>query len=73
MKHADDTKAANRLVLFTSKDEYDSLCREAQTSNLDVFILGAAQRLEIPYHRVTPGQRSLMKVAFMHVMNASMS
>lgn len=59
-----------RLVLFASREEFDRLCREAQAACQDVFTLGASWRLGIPYATVTPSQRCLMKVTFMHVLAA---
>lgn len=63
--------AQPRLVLFASKDEYDTLCRETESTRQDPFTLGAARRLGVPYDNVTPWQRSLMKVTFMHILLTS--
>lgn len=60
-----------RLVLFASREEYDTLCTEAQRARQDVFTLGAAHRLGVPYNSVTPEQRSCMKVTFMYVLHAA--
>ncbi len=59
-----------RLVLFASKEEYDTLCTEARKTCQDVFTLGAAHRLGVPYNCVTPEQRSCMKVTFMYVLTS---
>jgi len=59
-----------RLVLFASKDEYDTLCRETESTKQDPYTLGASRRLGVPYESVTPWQRSLMKVTFMQVLFA---
>lgn len=65
---APDNITQPRLVLFASREEFDSLRQAAEQERQDVFTLGASWRLGVPYSLVTPGQRSLMKVTFMHVL-----
>jgi len=68
---ASEDTTQNRLVLFASREEFDTLCREARAACQDVFTLGASWRLGVPYSKVTAGQRSLMKVTFMQVLAAA--
>lgn len=71
MTHLESTPVSlsqPRLVLFATREEYETLRSEAEKHSQDIFTLGASRRLGIPYSQITPAQRSCMKVTFMQLL-----